>query len=78
MWHDARQVGQAHADRSKLVVIEPAGDFERLEAARFVDTLLQIGHCGAVQPDDLAEHRDRALGVGGAFRNNVDAEIRSV
>ena len=71
-------VGQAHADRRELLVIQPGRDFHGLIAHRPGNPLLDIGENVGREREDFAELRHRGLRIGHPLGHHIDAEIGAV
>ena len=78
MRHHARQVGQANAHGSELIVTKAAAHFHRLESAcvgQLVFKILNL-HCG--KGEQRPQLVDRCVRFDHPFGDDVDTKIRSI
>jgi len=76
--HHAGQIGQAHAERGELFVIQSAGHLDRSEPARCADLVLYVGDPRRLKRQEFTQTVNRSGRIMHPFGDQIDAEIRSV
>ena len=76
--HHAGQIGQAHAERGELFVIQSARHLDRGKPARCADLVLYVGDPRRLKRQEFAQTVNRSGRIMHPFGDQIDAEIRSV